>query len=47
MAITKIKCPKCRGTGQLEYEKLNLFNFFTVTETRNCDACHGKGWIYD
>lgn len=47
MSLNKIRCPKCRGTGLLEFVKLNFFSIFQISETVNCDGCHGKGWIYD
>lgn len=44
--LNKIKCFRCHGRGEIEYEILNMI-IFHVTETWDCPACHGRGWIYE
>lgn len=34
-------CPKCKGTGQIQYKSGN--SFFTTVSNRVCDECNGTG----
>lgn len=50
----KIRCYKCKGSGEVrEFDwlvgafTLGLTLLMDASDPNTCDACDGKGWIYE
>lgn len=52
--MSKIKCFKCKGKGRVVSDDAKFVTLLTLGllspllfDKDECDACDGKGWIYD
>lgn len=46
----RVKCPECKGSGRVEYERdcwsHEQDRHYTVTDKDECPECGGRCWVY-